>query len=177
MKPSSLVSLLLLSTTAAMSGCAGVAIESARMTAAASTRNQHMAAALAGDAEAQYRVGKSYCCAPRQDADAFYDTRKATDFLCLAARQQHAAAAYEIGKIHSGDTVQGLRLIRRAATLVVGDAQEEQVVAFYWLDRAAAWGHADARRAADGMGLKAAPPFSDPATTPCTIDEVYGPER
>lgn len=171
MKP---VSCLLLLSSLAFTGCAGVAIEGARMTGDAAVRNQHMPAALTGDAEAQYKVGKSYCCSPRHDADAFYDNRKATDFLCRAARQSHAAAAYELGKIHSGNTVQGLRLIRRAATLVAGETMDEKTLAYYWYDRAADWGLAEARSAADQLGAQDISRFGSPAATPCTIDEVYG---
>ncbi|MBX3607632.1 MAG: hypothetical protein KF788_20295 [Piscinibacter sp.] len=168
---------LLLFIVVALTGCVGVAVEGARMSSDAAVRDQHMAAAVAGDAEAQFKVGKSYCCAPRNDGDAFYDNRKATDFLCRAARQRHAGAAFELGKIHSGDTVRGVRLIRRAATLVVGDAVDEKVIAYYWFDRAAAWGEPEARRSADKLGAQDIKRFTDPATTPCTIDEVHGAAR
>jgi TPR repeat protein len=171
------LSCLLLLASVMLTGCVGVAVEGARMSSDSAVRDQHTAAALAGDAEAQYKVGKSYCCAPRNDTDAFYDNRKATDFLCRAARQHHAGAAYELGKIHSGDTVQGLRLVRRAATLVVGDSVDEKAVAHYWFDRAADWGQADARSAADKLGAQDTSRFTDVATAPCTIDEVYGPAR
>ena len=171
------MSILLLLTSTALTGCVGVAIEGVRMAAAASARSQNMDAALAGDAEAQYRVGMSYCCMPRNDAASFFDNRKATDFLCRAARQKHAAAAYELGKIHAGDTVTGLRLIRRAATWVAGDGVDDKVVAYYWFNRAADWGRTDARHAADQLGAQDISRFTSPATTPCTIDEVQGPAR
>lgn len=165
---------LLLITSFTLTGCVGVTLEGARMTGAAATRDQHMAAAQQGDAEAQFKVGKSYCCTPRHGTDAFYDNRKAVDFLCRAARQHHAGAAYELGRIHAGDRIHGLRLIRRAATAVVGDSAEDKAVAYYWFDRAANWGEADGRREADKLGAQDISRFGDPATTPCTLDEVYG---
>ena len=156
-----------------LSGCAGVAMESARITRDTSSRNSHMQAALNGDPEAQYQVGKSYCCAPRNDVDGFYNNQKATEFLCLAARQGHAMAAYEIGKIYSGDTIDGIRLIRRAATAVRGDDLENHEVAYYWFSQALQNGYSEAFKEMASLGLQDTSPFTDPAVAPCTLSEVF----
>lgn len=157
-----------------MAGCVGVAVESAHISSDTLIRNNHTQAALAGDAEAQYKVGTSYCCAPRNDADAFYNNQKATEFLCQAARQNHAKAAYDLGKIHSGNTIDGIRLLRRAATLVRDENLDNEVIAYYWFNQAALNGSAEATEALNKLGKKDISQWTDPMTTPCTIDEVYG---
>ena len=119
-----------------LTGCAGVVVESSRITYDTTTRNNYVQAAKAGDPEAQYLVGKSYCCTPRNNVDAFYNNSKATEFLCLAARQHHAKAAYELGKIYSGDTINGIRLLRRVVTAIRGDTITNNQVAYYWFKQA-----------------------------------------
>ncbi|UTW03724.1 sel1 repeat family protein [Amphritea atlantica] len=155
-------------------GCAGAVVESARMTNDAVTRDNYLSAALEGDAEAQYLVGKSFCCAPSNDAESFYNNRKATDFLCRAARQKYPAAAFEVAKIHSGDTVEGVRLLRRTANFVRGDNLDNKVIAYYWYSQAAQHGYAEAADLLNQLEKQDTSQFSSPMTAPCTIDEVYG---
>lgn len=164
--------LLLSIATITLGGCFGAAMESGRISAALAERNRHMDSALAGDAEAQYRVGLSYCCAPRDDADAFYNNRKAIEFLCLAARQDHADAAFALGKIYAGDTIDGLRLWRRVATAMREDHLVDESVAAYWYGRAATGGLRAAADARDELPASAIPANADPAATPCTLAEV-----
>jgi TPR repeat protein len=137
-------------------------------------RDKYMDAALSGDAEAQYRVGLAYCCAPRNNVDAFYNNRKATEFLCLAARQSHPDAAFELGNFHSGDRVDGVRWIRRTANLIRGDGLENRPVAYYWYSQAKSHGNTDAAQRMQELGVQDITRFSTPITTPCTVDEVYG---
>lgn len=158
----------------ALTGCAGAVVESARMNNDGLLRDKHMEAALADDSEAQYLVGKSYCCAPRNDAEGFYNNRKATEFLCQVARQNHAAAAFEIARIHSGDTIDGVRLLRRAATLMRGEGVDNRVIAYYWYSRAAQLNSAEAVEVLRKLEKQQISQFDSPLTTPCTIDEVYG---
>jgi len=155
-------------------GCVGVAMEGAHITSDMETRDRYMDAALAGDADAQYRVGKSYCCTPKKDVDAFYNTRKAIDFLCQAARKQHPQAAFELGKIYSDDTIDGLRLLRRAATAIRGDNYENRVIAYYWYDQANKYGHPEALDAMNTLGVQDILMFTDPQSAPCTLTEVTG---
>lgn len=157
-----------------LSGCVGVAMEGAHITNATATRDKYMPAALEGNSEAQYKVGKSYCCAPKNDVDAFYNNHKATEFLCKAARQYHARAAFELGKIYSDDTIDGVRLLRRAVTAVRGDNLEKRPIAYYWFNQARLHGYEGAKEAMESLGDQDISQFSDPLTTPCTLTEVFG---
>lgn len=172
-----LVLLILLLISFCLPGCVGVAMEGAHITNATTTRDKYMPAALEGDPEAQFKVGKSYCCAPKNDVDAFYNNRKATEFLCKAARQQHARAAFELGKIYTDDTIDGIRLLRRAATAVRGDDLENKQIAYYWYNQAKLHGYKDAAEAMATMGEQDISQYTDPATTPCTLIEVFGEEK
>ncbi|MGH1460520.1 MAG: hypothetical protein ACRBB6_00630 [Neptuniibacter sp.] len=160
-----------------LSGCAGAVLESARMSDDALTRDKYLSAALSGDPESQYQVGKSYCCAPRNDSDSFYNNRKATEFLCQAARHNHPAAAFEVARIHSGDTVDGLRLLRRTANLVRGEELDNRLIAYYWYTQAANNGYAEAENTLNQLEKQDISQFVSPATTPCTLDEVYSVEK
>ncbi len=155
-----------------LSGCVGVVTESTRISYDAAVRNSHMEAALAGDRESQFNVGKSYCCAPRNDAEGFYNNRKATEFLCLAARQNHAEAAYEIGKFYSGDVVNGIRLIRRALNTVRGEDFRNKIVAYYWFNQAKVHGYSEAAEVIENIETQDISRFTDPQSTPCTLSEV-----
>lgn len=167
------IAALLIGTTL-LAGCVATVAEGVHVARDGAIRDRNMEAALAGDAEAQYRVGKAYCCAPRDDADAFYNNQRATEFLCAAARQDHAAAAYEVGEIHAGDRIDGIRLLRRAARAVRGERHEHTAIAYYWYSRAQRLGHADAPGRLRSLPQPEVSRFTDPATTPCTLNEVYG---
>ncbi|GAA0545293.1 hypothetical protein GCM10009098_11050 [Rheinheimera aquimaris] len=58
-----------------LSGCIGIATEGARATHSGIIRSQYFADALAGDAPAQYAVGKTYCCSPGGQSDGYYNTQ------------------------------------------------------------------------------------------------------
>ena len=62
--------------------------QSNKMTYAQSQRVQWQQKAKAGDAEAQYRLGKAYCCGDQ----GFFDTEQAVIWWCKAARQGHSKA-------------------------------------------------------------------------------------
>ncbi len=55
------------------------------------------AKAEAGDSDAQYRLGESYCCGPQ---GYYYDTMKALHWWCKAALQGHAGAAFNVGNLY-----------------------------------------------------------------------------
>ncbi len=57
-------------------------------------RGEWLAAAEQGDAEAQFKLGKSYCCGYA----AGYDTSKALYWMCKAGKQGHIDAIYEMGR-------------------------------------------------------------------------------
>ncbi len=54
-------------------------------------------AANGGDAEAQYRMGKAFCCGPRP----YYNTYDALRWFCKSAKQGQRDALFEVGKIYS----------------------------------------------------------------------------
>lgn len=53
------------------------------------------AAAQKGDAEAQYQLGRSYCCGN----GAGYDDALARQWFCKAALQGHGGAQYQLGRM------------------------------------------------------------------------------
>lgn len=53
-------------------------------------------AANGGDAEAQYELGKAFCCGKRP----YYNTYDALKWFCRAAKQGQRDAMYEIAKIY-----------------------------------------------------------------------------
>lgn len=114
------------------------------------------------------------CCAPRNDVDGFYNNRKSIEFLCRAARQDHAQAAYELGKIYSGDIIDGLRLLRRAATAIRGDDLSNKTIAYYWFNQARLNGSSKAIKEMKELGTQDISNFVHPATAPCTLAEVVG---
>ncbi|MBU1619590.1 MAG: hypothetical protein KJ556_08390 [Gammaproteobacteria bacterium] len=81
-----------------LGSCIGIATEGARATHSEIIRDQYLADALAGDAKAQYEVGKSYCCSPGGQSDGYYNSQKATGFFCLAAAQGYGPAALMLEK-------------------------------------------------------------------------------
>ncbi len=157
-----------------ISGCVSTAMEGANIAKDETVRSNNMAAANAGDAEAQYKVGKSYCCSPKNSTHAVYDNNKATEYLCLAARQNYAPAAYKLGNIYSGDTVSGLRLLRRAANAVSGDHLTNKTIAYYWYQQAALNNSEDAKKKLSKLDKQDTSGLTSPATAPCTLKEVYG---
>jgi len=157
-----------------LNGCVATALEGANIAKDEAKRSKNMAAAEAGDAAAQYAVGKSYCCSPKNQTHGIYDNNKATEYLCKAARQNYAPAAYMLGNIYSGDTVSGLRLLRRVANAVAGDKLDNKAIAYYWYTQAASQNDKDAVKKIAGLDKQNISAFSSPAKTPCTLTEVYG---
>ncbi len=125
-----------------MAGCAGVATEGANIAKDQVVANKHLEAAQAGDAEAQYVVGNAYCCSVNE-GDGFYSTPIAVDWLCLSAAQGYAPAMRKLGKIYSGDVIDGVRAMRRVAQGLAGTSTNN-AVAYAWLTKAAQRGDADA---------------------------------
>lgn len=128
---------------AALTGCAGVAVEGARATASEVTINKNMAAAQAGDATAQYEVGAAHCCSLNEGGGGLYNTPKAVSWLCRSAAQGYAPAMRKLGQIYMGDTIEGVRLQRRLAAAVVGSSTN-LAVSYAWLQQAATRGETDA---------------------------------
>ena len=117
-------------------------------------------AAKRGDALAQYKVGDAYCCSVHEGS-GFYNTRVAVRWLCASAQQGHGPAMFKLGKIYSGDVVDGVRLIRRVAHGIAGTS-ENLTVAYVWLKQAADRGLKEATN-------RAARVWNDLATTERTM--------
>lgn len=169
-----LTRLTLLLAIVSMTGCVATALEGANVAKDERTRSKNMEAAMAGDAAAQYAVGKSYCCSPNNQVHGIYDNNKATEYLCKSARQNYAAAQYMLGDIYSGKTVHGLRLLRRVANAVAGEAIDNKNIAYYWYTQAANQGDKDAKKKISGLDKLDISAFTSLVTTPCTLVEVYG---
>ncbi len=147
-----LLHLLAFGSALGLAGCIGAALEGANMTKDEVVRASNKEAAQSGDAEAQYKVGNSYCCAPG-DGGAVYDNQKATEWFCRAAYQDHAASQWELGKIYSGDLVDGVRIIRRAATMVAGAGKDRtnRSLSLMWFELAAQNGNERAPKEASRL--------------------------
>lgn len=131
-------------------------------------------AALTGDAEAQFRVGKNLLF------EASIDGRKAAEaneWLLKAARNGHTGAMIQLGRMYrsgigalqnyaysaqwigkaaeSGDA-EGMLELARLYRDGVGVEQDPER-AYVWFNRAAAMHHGDAARERDGIGRKLSP--------------------
>ncbi len=121
-----------------ISGCAAVAIEGGQAAKSEVVIAQNIKAAENGDPKAQFSVGEAYCCSLNEGSGLF-NTRTSVEWLCKAARQNYAPAMFKLGKIYSGDTIDGIRLARRAAAGIAGTSTNFPVAAA-WLRMAEANG-------------------------------------
>ena len=144
---------LLLAALLVLPGCAAVVVEGANIAKDQVVYANNIDAARNGNAEAQYSVGNSLCCALNETDDGFYNTPRAVDWLCRAAAQNHGPAAFRLGEIYSGDTVSGLRMMREVATTVAGNTTNGPV-AYAWMNRAASLGVRDAVKERDDIWKK-----------------------
>jgi len=113
-----------------------------------------------GDAQAQYQLGKSWCCGYGPG----YNTAHALYWFCRAARQGYAPAQFQIGQLY------GVRTRQKPLSLA-----QEKVYAYAWYGLAAAQGHTLAASYQYALGddlsanqLKMAQAWAaDPAKLPC----------
>ena len=149
--------LFLLGVAAVLSGCAAVVGEGAHVAKNKVIYNNNITKAQRGDPVAQFKIGESLCCSVDEKDHTFYSTRKAVGWLCASAVQGHVPAMYKIGKIYSGDVIDGVKLARRLAQGVAGTS-ENHPVAYAWLAQAEARGEKDAKPLADKLwgGMKSA---------------------
>ncbi len=122
---------------ALLNGCAGVAISSGTYAVKSADREALQPRAEAGDAQAQYSLGMSWCC-----MGPGFDTQTSTQWLCRAATHGNAEALYELGRIYQGEISRtpapGQKLVR----LLTANSSPAHALAFYTL--AAHAGHAEA---------------------------------
>lgn len=170
----SLFKLATISCVTSQSACVGLTLEGARIAGNERIRAKYLSAADQGDAEAQYQVGNSYCCTPGDSDKGYYDNQIATEYLCLAARQGHGPAALKLGKIHSGDRIDGVRILRRVVTAAVNSDQENVQIAAYWLTQAKLNGQKEADNLLQDLPLQDLSQYTSIDHTPCTMQQVYG---
>ena len=148
-------SLSLAAFAALLSGCVGAALETGRMSADKVKIGNNIEAARAGDAVAQFKVGEAYCCS-LGEGEGIYDTKLSVRWLCQSAAQGYGPAMYKLGKIYSGDVIDGVRLIRRVAQGVAGNS-ESFPVAYRWFTLAEGQGVAEAKDRAKGVWREMSP--------------------
>ena len=157
----------------ALTGCAAAAIGGGTYAVKAAKRDELRPQAQAGDAEAQYRLGQSWCC-----MGPGFDTQTATEWLCKAAAQDHALAAYELGRIYDGEVSRtpapGQKLLR----LATAKRSTAHALAFYEL--AASLGNAAAEAKQRDLANEAGSVERDHAariavnvSASCTYDQVF----
>ena len=166
-----------------LSGCASVAIEGAQATKSEIVISQNIKEAQAGNPKAQFAVGEAYCCS-LNEGSGIYNTKISVEWLCKSARQNYAPAMFKLGKIYSGDTIDGVRLARRAAAGVSGTSTNLPVAAA-WLklaelngERAAASRYTDVwsdMSAADRTNAQKV--LERGMNAPCLWNEVIAPAR
>lgn len=119
----------------ALAGCAAPAIEVANVARDRIVYQNNIAAAEAGNAEAQYRVGNALCCSVGS-GQPFYNTDQAKDWLCRSAEQGYAPAMMRLGRIYNGELTDGVRAIRRAINASSTNV-ESPAIAWAWFSFAA----------------------------------------
>lgn len=122
-----------------LTGCVATTLHSTTLAIKGVPRGELRPKAEAGDAIAQYKLGKSYCC-----MGPGFDTQTATYWYCKSARQGNSAAMYELGLVYLGDvsrTPAPGQKIRRVLL-----PKKSPAHAYFWLNKASSLEHADARK-------------------------------
>lgn len=158
-----------------LSGCVAAAVNTTAIAVKSAPRGELQPQAEAGDANAQYELGKSYCC-----MGPGFDTQRATEWFCKSARQGNADAMYELGRVYLGDVSRsptpGQKLLRAIS------AKRDHANAYLWLSRAAAADHPDAVAKLDELKNSINDDDLSEATNldaswpnvPCEYSDVFG---
>lgn len=156
------------------SGCVAAAVNTSTYAIKGLPRAELQPLAEAGDAAAQYELGRSWCC-----MGPGFDTQTATEWLCAAARQGNADAMYELGRIYLGDvsrTPAPGQKLRRALS-----ARKSPAHAHLWLSLASEASHPDAGETLAKLDDDIAADERDAArrlagdwrSAPCEYDDVF----
>jgi TPR repeat protein len=94
-------------------------------------RDKYKKAADAGNLDAMHKMGQSYCCGP--PGGAYYDTMKALNYWCEAAKKGHADSQYSVGNIYEN-----------AFKVPEVPIKKNDARAWMWFTLAASQGHAEA---------------------------------
>ncbi len=146
------VACLLVGLSTVCTGCVTLGVEGANITKDKLVHQANIEAAQNGDPLSQYKVGDSLCCSINEGA-AFYNTQEAVRWLCLSARQGYGPAMLKVGRILSGDVVDGVRVARRIAHRAVGSTTNF-TVAYGWLRAAERNGVPEAKDRANALWSK-----------------------
>lgn len=177
MKPSSLHILgavVLFGGANLLAGCVAAGIHGTTFAVKASDRPGLQDAAEAGDAEAQTKLGISYCC-----RGPGFSTQTATEWLCRAAHQDYPIAQFELGRIYSGSTSRTPAPGQKLTHLAL--AKSNEPLSLMWFERAAAGGHEAAAKRVQKLHKKADSETKEQAAlyaadwrkAPCRYDEVF----
>jgi len=172
----------MLCTPLVLGGCLTPFIESATEAYDHSQRDPNKAAAAAGDPQAQYRLGNSYCCEGGGPLDlvSVYDNQKATQWYCRAARRDYGPAQLRLARIYAGHPISGLRPTQHISS-AVGTPDTDVAVALMWASVAASNGVEDAIALRDEIAAeantkqraRAAMLLQSWRTAPCLWTEVF----
>lgn len=142
------------------------------------SQSRNLPSAQGGDAHAQFKLGKAYCCSAPGQINPAKSTEKATFWLCKAAAQHDGDAEYLLGRIYMGD-VRGQGLVSLAAG-GVASKKTAPSIARAWLQLAAEQG---VKGAADKLSkLKTSSPGAGAASmangsmaqsVPCLWSDVF----
>ncbi len=125
-----------------LAGCFAPVVEGGRQAADYSKRGSLEPKAAAGDAQAQYDLGNTYCCVvtgQSTTAASVYDNDKATYWLCKSAHQNYGPAQLKLARIYSGQLIEGVRLMKRA-TALFAERKTAPALALMWARLAASNG-------------------------------------
>ena len=113
-------------------------------------RNIYVEDAMHGDADAQYKLGQSYCCG----SNTIFNNREALRWMCMAAKSGHAEAAETVAGIYSSDksifyiTDLAKRISHRNESTAL---PEDDAVALAWYAISHQLGNVDAAETIDKM--------------------------
>ena len=129
---------------APLTGCVGLTVGSATLVVKAAPRDELQPLAEAGDAAAQYELGKSFCC-----MGVGFSTQTATEWLCKAAHQGNADAMYELGRIYLGQISRSVAPGQRVRGALM--AKEFPAHAHLWLSLASSVDFSEASKLLDDL--------------------------
>ncbi|MBX2855720.1 MAG: hypothetical protein KTR21_12080 [Rhodobacteraceae bacterium] len=162
-----------------LSGCAVAGVELAYVIQDEKIYQENIDSAHAGDAVAQYHVGKSLCCSFAEEDDGYYNTRRAITWLCASAQQGHGPAMHALGDIYAGQPFEDTRFVRQAM-VDPGGGRVSLAMAYVWYQHAIAHGAPEAGIEAHRLrteltqqeALIAKAQLEIEGVTPCEWDEV-----
>lgn len=100
-------------------------------------REAYMEQARAGDTDAQYKIGRSFCC----DSEEEHNVQRATWWYCDAARKNHKDSQFMVGEIYRSDRT----VTMPPEALQAFPQLNDDVLAYAWLKIADKNGHPEAK--------------------------------